>query len=167
MFGGFEIALWSLLAISSITDLIWGKVYNWTTFAFLFGGLLCRFYFEGTPAGFESVQAVGLALLLFLPLYVLGAVAAGDVKLLMAFAAWTQPSVVMKLAILGILVGAAVGILTMVQTLGTSGSAASVWKHAKGQADETESFRMAFAPAFLVAFLVLQVAVYRHWSLWL
>jgi prepilin peptidase CpaA len=167
MLGGFELALWSLLAISSLTDLIWGKVYNWTTFAFFFAGLVCRFGLEGSGAGFESVQAIGMAMVLFLPLYILGVVAAGDVKLLMAFAAWTSPTVVVRMAVLGILVGAAVGLLTLIQARGFASGASSVFKHASGKAEESESFRMAFAPAFLVAYLVLDVAMYRHWNLWI
>lgn len=167
MFGGFEIALWSLLAISSITDLLWGKVYNWTTFAFFFGGLLCRFYFEGSAAGWESIQAVGVAMFLFMPLYILGAVAAGDVKLLMAFAAWTQPSTVFRLALLGIVVGACVGLVQFLLARGFAASASSVWKHVRGKANENESFHTMFAPAFLVAYLILNIAIYRRWDLWI
>jgi prepilin peptidase CpaA len=166
MLGGFDIALWSLLAISSITDLIWGKVFNWTTFAFFFLGLFCRFFVEGSAGGWIAIQAVGIAMLLFLPLYTLGVVAAGDVKLLMAFATWTEPSMVLRLSIVGILVGAFVGLLTLLQVRGLSASASSLWRHAKGKAEKTESVRMAFAPAFLVAYLFLNVAAYRRWDLW-
>ena len=40
---GFEIAVWILLGSALVTDLLWGKIYNYVTFPFLLIGIFCRF----------------------------------------------------------------------------------------------------------------------------
>lgn len=148
MAGAFEIGVWALLFLASVTDLIWGKIFNALTFSFLFLGLSLRFFAFGFTDLQSALLAVGTALLLFFPLYYSHVMAAGDVKLLMAAAAWLSPAQTLKLAVLTILVGALAGLVVLVIRRGRKRT------------------RIPFAPAFLCAFSFLKIAEIRGWSLY-
>lgn len=165
MAGGYDIALWVLLVIATITDLRWGKIFNATTFPFLLLGLICQTVQGGLPSLTAAIIAVGVAMLLFFPLYILKTLAAADVKLLMALGAWTDSAMVIKLAVFSILFGAAVGLIVLVRQAGVVGGAKSVRDHARNAVAPGKSHRMPFAPAFLCAFLFLKIAESYHWSI--
>lgn len=163
MVGGYEIALWALLVIATITDLRWGKIFNATTLPFFFLGIGLRFFHSGVDAGVQSLQAIAVAFALFFPLYYWKTLAAGDVKLLMAIGSWTDPKIVIQLAAVSVVFGALVGILVLVRSLGVKGSAQSVREHTKLVAP-ARSTRIPFAPAFLCAFMILKIAETYQWS---
>ena len=163
MVGGFDIALWALLVIATITDLRWGKIFNATTFPFFILGVGVRFLHFGSEAGFQSLLAIGIAFVLFFPLYLLKTVAAADVKLLMAVGAWTEPRIILSLALVSILFGALVGMIVMTRQLGIQDSAKNIAEHLKQYAPK-QSTKMPFAPAFLCAFIVLKIAETYQWS---
>lgn len=165
MVGGPEIALLSLLLVATATDLLWGKIYNWLTFPFLLTGLVTRFAFQGVDAGLEGLLAVGVALALFFPLYAVQAVAAGDAKLLMAMGAWSNAKTVFEVAVVSILVGAFVGLITLVQKKGIRGSAKSLSENFRAATPTATAVKMAFGPAFFCAYLIVTVAQMRHWEL--
>lgn len=162
MVGGFDIALWALLVIATITDLRWGKIFNATTLPFFSLGIAFRFFYAGVEAGSQSLLAVLVAVALFFPLYFLKVLAAGDVKLLMAIGAWTEPKLVIHLAGVSIVFGAMVGLLVLFRQVGFKGGAKSVAEHAKLQTP-TRSTRMPFAPAFLCGFMILKIAESYQW----
>jgi prepilin peptidase CpaA len=162
MVGGFEIALWLLLVIATITDLRWGKIFNATTFPFLVLGLGARAYTGGSPAFLESLGAVGVAFILLFPLYMLKALSAADVKLLMAVGAWTNYKVVLQLAMASILFGALVGLVILIRQAGLKGGAKSLREHLRARV-VTSGHRMPFAPAFLCGFMFLKIAETYRW----
>jgi len=163
---GSEYALWALLVIASVTDLIWGKVYNWLTFAFLGLGLLFHLLDDGASGAGESALGVLTAFILFFPLWRLGAMAAGDVKLLMAVGAWTTPGLVLRIATGGVVIGALVGLFVMVRQSGLKESLKSVREHIDARVAPVTSHRMPFAPAFLCALFIVKVGEIYQWS-WL
>lgn len=164
MFGGSDLALSILLVVSTITDLIWGKIYNWLTFSFFFLGILLSFsQIIPEQTGVNALLSILVALALFLPLYATGVVAAGDVKLLMAYAAWRTPSLVLQMAGLSIVVGAVVGLGILLQQRGIFQIISGTFSSLSKKSDT--GHRMPFAPAFLIAFLILHVALERNWSL--
>lgn len=152
-----EIALWGLLIVATATDLRWGKIPNWLTFPFIVTGP----FFTGT----DGLLAVVIAFALFFPLWLTHAVAAGDVKLLMALAAWSKPSVVLQVAGVGILFGAVVGLGILLYQKGFKGSARSLAENVKSGAPSRTAVRMPFAPAFFCAYLIFSVAQLRGWEL--
>jgi len=167
MSGGYDIALWILLVLATLTDLRWGKIFNALTFPYFFAGLVFCFFrggLDGNGGVGEGFVAVGIAILLYFPLYFFKTLAAGDVKLLMAIAPWVGPKVVINIAAISILFGALVGITVLVRTVGLRGSAQSLKTHIKSLAP-MKSHRMPFAPAFLCAFLFLKIAESYQWSL--
>lgn len=164
MTGAIEIALWVLLVAALVTDLLWGKIYNALTFPFLFLGLALRFGLEGRAAGLDSLLAVAAAFALYFPFWRLKVIAAGDVKLLMAFGAWTQAMAVIQVGLISIVIGALVGLYLMLRRRGLRDSAQSLVEHVQSRAPR-RSFRMPFAPGVLCAFLVFRIAEMRQWNL--
>lgn len=164
MAGGLEIAIYILLVIATITDLRWGKIFNVVTFPFLGLGLAARFWVGGIAGLSDACIAVGVAFILFFPLYALKTLAAADVKLLMALGAWTSTRVVIELAVVSILFGALVGLVVLVRQAGVKGGAKSVAEHARSVTQPKRSHRMPFAPAFLCAFVFLKIAESYRWT---
>jgi prepilin peptidase CpaA len=155
-------ALWILLFISAITDLISGKIFNAITFPFFFLGIALQMYESGVHGLGQSLLAIATAFIVFFPLYLTRVFAAGDVKLLMAFAAWSDFKSVLAMAGLSIVFGALVGVLVLLFEKGMLRSTLGVMNHLQGKG--SSSTKMPFAPALLCAFCVVQVAVQRGWS---
>jgi len=165
MSGAFEIVLWVLLLIASLTDLLWGKIFNLITFPFLIAGLVCQFWVGGVSAAIQGALAVAVALLLFFPLYYIKTFAAGDVKLLMAAGAWSNPGMVIELGVIAILVGALVGLVFLFRKSGLKLGLQSIGEHLRTKHQVLIlSHRMPFAPAFLCAFVFLKIAEVSGWS---
>lgn len=163
MSGGYESVLLALLAISSVTDLLWGKIYNAVTFPFLALGLGAQFYFGGLKAGGGAIAAVVIAFALFFPLWRLKVLAAGDVKLLMAAGSFLAPFAILELALLSVLIGGMVGAMVLVRNSGLRGSVASLRDHLIAM--PVKSHRMPFGPAMLSAFFVMQISKHYGWNI--
>jgi prepilin signal peptidase PulO-like enzyme (type II secretory pathway) len=161
---GYEIALWILFAASSATDLLWGKIYNGVTLTFLFFGLIAQFYFGGVSAGGQALLSVVLAFVLFFPLYWVKAVAAGDVKLLMAAAAWADLRLVFELSVASLLIGAVVGGIVLIRKAGVGGGVTSVLDQIHGKKAVLKPHRMPFAPAFFCALFLIKIAEIYRWN---
>ncbi len=164
MLGGFEWILWALLISATATDLIWGKIYNALTLPALLTGLVCRFTFGGVEDLKTALIAIALTFTLFFPLYLLKTWAAGDVKLLLAIAAWSTASFSIRLGVASILFGAVVGFVILIKSRGLKKSTQSVAKHLSDSKNAV-GFRMPFAPAILCAFIILKIADLKHWNL--
>ena len=67
------------------------RVPNWLTFHFLLGGLIFAFMRGGTPFLLSSLAGAAVGLLTLLPLYAIGGMGAGDVKLMAGLGAWLGP----------------------------------------------------------------------------
>ncbi|MBI1859302.1 MAG: prepilin peptidase [Deltaproteobacteria bacterium] len=157
-----DIAIWVLLIAGSISDLRSGKLPNNLTFPFIVAGLLYQAIAVGLPGLTQSGMAVGAAFAIFFPLFALGAFAAGDVKLLMAAAAWMSVPSVIRLGVLSILFGAAVGLIVMVASRGRNVAIASLKSHLK-LSRATGGFRMPFAPAVFCAYVLTQIGELYAW----
>jgi len=162
MAGALEIGVWGLLIAASITDILWGKVYNVLTLPSILLGLTLQILLLGPTQFTSSVLAVLLGFALLFPLYFAKIMAAGDVKLLMAVGAWTNPQTIFELAGISVVLGALVGLALMLITRGLLGTLSSLSHHLK-PTDKKVSTRIAFAPAFLCAFFILKIAEARGW----
>ena len=67
------------------------RVPNWLTFHFLVGGLLFAFWKGGSSVLMTSLMGAGVGLMCLLPLYAIGGMGAGDVKLMAGLGAWIGP----------------------------------------------------------------------------
>jgi len=110
-FSFYFIILLSLVAV--ITDVLYGKIYNWLTFPSLLVGILFFSLFSGWYGFFQSILGIGFSLFAFGWMYALGWMGAGDVKFLMALGALGGWYFSFEVALLSVLYGGvmAMGIL--------------------------------------------------------
>lgn len=99
-----------VLVVAAIIDGWKLKVPNWITFPFVIAGwIYCFAAFGWSGLGWSLIGTlVGLALLL--PLYAIGGMGAGDVKLLAGVGAWVGPSVTAYAFCVSVLVGAVIAV---------------------------------------------------------
>src|SRR3982750_4040474 len=69
------------------------RVPNWLTYHFALGGLALAAWTGGLPALGWALTGLAVGLALLLPLYAIGGMGAGDVKLLAGVGAWMGPVV--------------------------------------------------------------------------
>ena len=70
------------LMLALITDIRSHKIPNWLTYPTIFLAILLYFDVDGLRGLLFSAEGLGLGLILLMPLYMLGGMAAGDVKLM-------------------------------------------------------------------------------------
>lgn len=166
MSGGYEIVLWIILIAASVTDLLWGKIYNSLTLTSVGAGVLIRLALGGVSSISISLLAIGTAFILFFPLYYFKVLAAGDVKLLMAIGAWSNSDFVMRIGFTAVLVGALVGLFVLLKKKGVRNSASSVADAVSfDPKDIKKRTRMPFGPAFLCSYLFFKIAELKGWVL--
>ena len=113
----FDIAGVILLSASffcAITDLVKGKIYNVVTFPIMVVGILYHFLINGPEGIVFSLFGIGVALLLFFPLFAFKIMGAGDVKLLMAIGALEGWKFTVSVAVLSFLAGGIIGVLLLI-----------------------------------------------------
>ena len=71
------------------------RVPNWLTFHLALGGLVYAAWTARVPGLLWSLEGAALGLALLLPLYAIGGMGAGDVKLLAGVGAWVGPAVIL------------------------------------------------------------------------
>lgn len=163
---GYEIVVWVVLIAASVTDLLWGKIYNHLTLTAMGTGVLVRLFLEGYSSLFITLPAIFIAFSLFFPLYYLKTLAAGDVKLLMGIAPWLDMHWVIRLSAMTIIIGAGVGLFVLIKKKGLHQSAMSIVEILKSPKKSTSSTtRMPFGPAFLCSLLFLKIAESKGWLL--
>jgi prepilin peptidase CpaA len=89
-----QIASWICVAVlieAAIIDGLKFKVPNWLTYHFMLGGLIYSYWLQGSSGLATSAAGLGVGLILLLPLYAIGGMGAGDVKLLAGLGAWIGP----------------------------------------------------------------------------
>jgi len=70
------------LILALITDIRSHKIPNWLTYPTIFLAILLYFDVDGLRGLLFSAEGLGLGIVLLMPLYMLGGMAAGDVKLM-------------------------------------------------------------------------------------
>lgn len=88
-----------------ITDVWQARIPNALTIPAALAGVAWHAWVEGTSGALTSVGGLGVGLLMWLPLYALGGIGAGDVKLLAAFGAWLGPSDTVRVALAAAIAG--------------------------------------------------------------
>jgi prepilin peptidase CpaA len=101
----------ALVSVAAVIDVRTRRIPNLLTF----GGALCAFVFflivGGLPALGHSLAGWGVGLALFMPIFLLGGMGAGDVKLLAAVGAWLGPAVILWCAFYTVMAG---GVLALI-----------------------------------------------------
>jgi prepilin peptidase CpaA len=84
------------------------RVPNWLTFHFVAGGLIFAFWKGGTALLLTSMAGAAVGLLTLLPVYAIGGMGAGDVKLMAGVGAWIGPWLALSAFVSVALVGAVI-----------------------------------------------------------
>ncbi|MEO5969471.1 MAG: A24 family peptidase [Bdellovibrionia bacterium] len=110
MLGKIEFIKYLILGVAglaTLTDLFFGKIYNWITLPTALSGILASYYFLGWPGVGQALLGFLGGLLFYGWLFGLRIIGGGDVKLLMAFGALAGPEYTLQVALLGIVIGGA------------------------------------------------------------
>jgi prepilin peptidase CpaA len=83
----------AVLVEAAVIDGLQLRVPNWLTFHFLAGGVAYATWMGGPAALSWSLAGAGVGLLSLLPLYAIGGMGAGDVKLMAGLGAWVGPRI--------------------------------------------------------------------------
>ena len=110
-----DLALIATLLAAAGYDLVQRRIPN----RLLLAALLCAFTFHltaATPwsAATAALSGVGTGLLMFLPLYLLGAMAAGDVKLMATVGAFCGPLLTAEIGLATYCIGGVLAVLIIV-----------------------------------------------------
>lgn len=114
-----QVVVWLVAVILVEAAVIDGwklKVPNWLTFHLLFGGLAFWAWYGGWAGFAQSMEGAVLGLLVLLPLYAIGGMGAGDVKLYAGVGAWVGPAVIVPAFVVSAIVG---GIMAVVMVIWT------------------------------------------------
>lgn len=109
-------AILVLAFFSIVTDLLWGKIYNWLTLPALLLGLVFSFSTTGLSGLGQGALGVFAAFVLYGWMFGLRFLGGGDVKLLMALGAWGGLSYTEEVAILAIFIGGLFGLVSLAYT---------------------------------------------------
>ena len=126
----FSDALVVVVCLAAIgTDMRWRRIPNWLTFPAMGLGLLVNALEGGWNGLVRGAAGLLLALLLTVPLFALGFVKAGDVKLVAAFGIikGVGATTVQSFALWAFLYGALIGGLWALMTLAQSRSLGLAW----------------------------------------
>ncbi len=151
------VAVVAIGAAASILDFRTRRIPNLLTLGSAAAGLLVLGV-AGGPRGFLwGIAGWAVGLLLFLPLFALRAMGAGDVKLLAAFGAWLGPALVFWTAIYGAIAGGVLAVPLIVsrrvvrRTIGNIWALVGHWRvagpspHPTLTLDAPEALRMPYA----------------------
>jgi prepilin peptidase CpaA len=109
-----QIVLLVLVAIAAGYDLRFRRIPNWLCAA----GVIAGFTLNGSSAGLSGLRTAalgfGLALLIYVPLFILRAMGGGDVKLMAAVGAMTGPSHWLAIFLITAITGGLVAVLLLI-----------------------------------------------------
>ena len=111
-YGGLEIILTIVVVVAAWHDIRTRHIPNWIPVSGAVLGLALQIWHGGLQGGLTSIAGAALGCGIFLPLYVLGGMGAGDVKLFSAVGALVGPSaLIIVFVFTGLLGGLAAGVL--------------------------------------------------------
>jgi prepilin peptidase CpaA len=105
-----DAAALAIAVIATATDLRHRRIPNALTLAGALAGLIYSVATAGGSGAVTSLEGWGVGLLLWLPIYALGGMGAGDVKLLACVGAWLGPGAVLRVAIYASIAGGALAV---------------------------------------------------------
>jgi prepilin peptidase CpaA len=126
------VLLVTLLAITSITDLLYCKIPNRVVFPAMVCGIIYFSIVSGLSGLMWSMGGIILGICLLLPLYLMGGMGAGDVKLMGAVGSILGPQGVLIAFLYSAIVGGIYALFLLARSKVFSETAGRYWLMAKG-----------------------------------
>ena len=158
-------------AAACVTDLHSRRIPNWLTFGAAAVGIATQFAIGGQGGAQHAMAGWVTGLFLFMPMFLLGGMGAGDVKLLAALGAWLGPGYATLLAMYSSLAGGVIAVPMAMRHnyLGTAfkniGSLARFWWYCGVRPLRRVSLESSTAPRLAYAvpmFLGMVIALWLH-----
>jgi prepilin peptidase CpaA len=92
------------------------KVPNWLTFHLAAGGLAYAAWTAGSGGLLWAIQGLAVGLVVLLPLYAIGGMGAGDVKLMAGVGAWMGPQITLNAFVASAIVGALIALVMIARS---------------------------------------------------
>ena len=103
----------AVASLAAVLDVRWRRIPNWLVLIAFGTGLLSNLLRAGASGAMLALLGAALGMLLLLPFYRLGAVGAGDVKLLAALGALVGPHALVSVALYAAVVGGAISCVVL------------------------------------------------------
>src|SRR5581483_5743155 len=103
----------ALLVEAAVIDGLKLRVPNWLTFHLVVGGWVFAVWSGGGAGLLWSLEGTALGLALLLPLYAIGGMGAGDVKLMAGVGAWVGPALTLGAFVASGVVGGLMAVAMM------------------------------------------------------
>jgi prepilin peptidase CpaA len=100
----------AIAAIACVTDLRTRRIPNVLTFGAAAAGIVFHLASDGAPGAQTAAGGWLIGFALFFPMFMLGGLGAGDVKLLAALGAWLGPGTILFVAMYTAIAGGVLGI---------------------------------------------------------
>lgn len=107
----YRILLLVVAVVAGIYDWRYRRIPNWLVLSGLIAGFSCHCYFGGVPGLFVAAKGFGLAFVIYLVLYLLRGMGAGDVKLMAALGCIAGPTSWFVLFLATAILGAVVAVV--------------------------------------------------------
>ena len=95
---------------AGVIDIRYQRIPNWLTFSALVAAFAARFYLHGAAGLATAAKGMGLALAVYIPLWLLRGMGAGDVKLMSAVGAISGPGPWLLIFVASSLIGGVVAL---------------------------------------------------------
>lgn len=106
----------TLLIEAAVIDGIQLRVPNWLTYHFALAGVALAWWLGGSAALLWSLRGLAVGLGLLLPLYAIGGMGAGDVKLLAGVGAWIGAAMTVRAFAVSAIVGGLIALAMMLRS---------------------------------------------------
>jgi prepilin peptidase CpaA len=146
------LALGALLVAATLNDVLTHRIPNSICLLLLVSGLACQYALAGLSGVVNGLAGMAIGLVLLLPFYAMGGMAAGDVKLLAGAASFLGPVATVVASLATLLVGGLVAIclvaLHAIRQARIAGARAQAPNPARASAaDDSGSLRFPYALA--------------------
>jgi prepilin peptidase CpaA len=105
------LAVTATCAIAALTDLVWGRIFNWLTLPAFLLGVGASAWSGGWLGAGQAVLGAAVGLVLYGWMFWLRIMGGGDIKLLMALGAWGGPRYALHLALFSLFLGGAMALV--------------------------------------------------------
>jgi len=106
--------IFTILAVASLTDLLYRRIPNWLTLSSLICGIFFQIFFKGFDGFLASLQGIGIGFALTFVVYLVGGLGAGDVKLMAALGAFLGPKEIFMAFIFSSLLSGAYALVLLI-----------------------------------------------------